>query len=192
MPATSFLAVCFPNMKHSYAERQHGGTLTSEAFLPLSGQPETDTTAPNILDFIFAPLYQTKKFIQNCGALCQYGINTMLFLNFISHPKNGLDVGGVLGVRFQFVPQAPNRVVHSVGARFIVLTPGRIVELFPAEYTSRAAGHAVKDRELSVVQADFLTGLCDPPLLWEYLNISQSQGRRLKVSSMENLNIFSL
>ena len=29
-------------------------------------------------------------------------------------------------------------------------------------------------------------------LLWEYLNISQSYGRRIKVSSMENLNIFSL
>ena len=40
----------------------------------------------------------------------------MLFFNFISHPKNSLDVGGVLWVRLQLVPQAPDRVVHRVGA----------------------------------------------------------------------------
>ena len=28
----------------------------------------------------------------------------MLFFNFISHPKNGLDVGGVLWVRLQLIP----------------------------------------------------------------------------------------
>ena len=44
------------------------------------------------------------------------GVFCMLFLNFISHPKNGLDIGGMLWVRLQFVPQAPDRVVHGIGA----------------------------------------------------------------------------
>ena len=44
------------------------------------------------------------------------GVFCMLFLNFISHPKNGLDVGGVLWVRLQLVPQAPDRIVHGVSA----------------------------------------------------------------------------
>lgn len=44
------------------------------------------------------------------------GVFDMLSLNFISHPKNGLNVAGVLGVRLQLVPQAPNDIIHGVGA----------------------------------------------------------------------------
>ena len=52
-----------------------GGTQTGEAFLPLPGQPETDTAAANLLDFISGPFHQGKKFIQIGGAFRQYSIN---------------------------------------------------------------------------------------------------------------------
>ena len=51
------------------------GGQTGEAFLPLPGQPETDTAAPNLLDFISGPFHQNKKFIQIGGAFGQCGIN---------------------------------------------------------------------------------------------------------------------
>lgn len=38
----------------------------------------------------------------------------MLFLDFVSDPKNVLDEGGVPGVRLQLIPQAPNYIVHGV------------------------------------------------------------------------------
>lgn len=104
------------NIFQIVAVPQLGGPQTGKAFLPLSSQPETDTAAPNLLDFISAPLHQVEIFVQISGALRQCGINAMLFFNFISHPKNGLDVSGMLWVRLQLAPQPPDRVVHCVGA----------------------------------------------------------------------------
>ncbi len=72
------------------AAPQRGGPQMGEAFLPLSGQPETDTAASNFFDLISAPLHQVEKIVQISGALRQRGIDDMLFLDFISHPKNSL------------------------------------------------------------------------------------------------------